>query len=654
VADRFEQLGSGADDVQARVASTGASPDRAPRNPLFPIGITYYPLRSEREGWDDWYGGDVEADLTTLAEAGITIVRVLVSWKALEPQVGLYDDDKAERLERLVRAARAEKLQLVVTFFADDRHAELNDVPWGRKRDPRTDGYLIQREASLVQRIVNRYRGEPSIFGWQLGNEAFLAGFESADALEAWARTLREAIREIDSDRPVLLGCDPETLYRANGVDGRHAIDTSEVALSHVSSGYEVFAAEGPITSGPATYLTSFLLRSARRDLPVLADDLGARSLEYSPAEEAAYVRMGLYAALVNRASGVLLNRFRDMETERREPYFRDPYETLVGVADFDGVAKPALAEVVRFARTVAHLDLRRFQAAPEPVAVIIPDERYEALPSMAGLYAPRSCLQAYIRAKEAHVPVTVAREGDEFGLYDVVILPSPKRLRPATWERLKAFVQAGGSLLLSYGGGDPDPALREVFGVEFLGDHGARHRLSCRVAQPDLLGPLQAFDVALEVPHHALLGSAGATVVATDASGSPLVTLNRYGQGRAVLIAVPLERAVAQDDARSVPEQALFLERTIIAALAASMGATSTVTCDTPAVELAMFGSEDADVVVVLNHSADEVTAMLVSERAVESVADVRGGPPATVGGVSFGVPLAPNGVAALRLTYS
>lgn len=623
------------------------------RNALFPIGITYYPLDTERAGWDDWYSGDVEADFATLSEARMTLVRVLVSWKALEPQVGLYDDDAAERIERLVRAARSNKLQLLVTFFGDDRHAELNDVPWGRKRDPRTDNYLIQRQVALVQRIVNRYRGEPSVFGWQLGSEAFLAGFTSAQALESWAAVLREAIREVDGDRPILLGCDPETLYRATGVDPREAIDTSELALAHVTSGYQVYAAEGPITSGPATYLHSFLLRSARRDLPVLLDDVGVSSLDFSPAEEAAYVRTALYSALMNRATGVMLRRYRDMETERREPYFRDPYEDLVGLADTEGVAKPVLSEVRKFARTTAHLDLRRYQLPAERVAVLIPAERYDPLPSMTGLYAPRAALQAYIRAKEAHVPVTLDREGEELGAYSVVIVPSPKRLRPATWERLKAFVQSGGSLLLSYGGGDPDPAVREVFGVEFLGDHGPRSSLSCRVAQPDLLGALEPFDVALEVPHHALLGVGSAIVVATDSSGSPLVTLNRYGQGRAVLLALPLERAVAQDDPRSAPEPVLALERSIIGALAASAGALPGVTCDTPGVETAVFGGEEDDVVVVLNHRPEKVTATLATERVVVSVADVRGGAAAPVGGTSFGVPLPPNGATALRLTY-
>ena len=78
---------------------------------------------------------------------------------------------------------------------------------------------------------------------------------------------------------------------------------------------------------------------------------------------------------------------------------------------------RDVLAEVRRFARVAARLDLRVYTPAPERAAVLVPAERYEPLPSLAGLYAPRSCLQAYTAAKEAHLPVTLAREGDELTL---------------------------------------------------------------------------------------------------------------------------------------------------------------------------------------------------------------------------------------------
>ena len=640
--------------ARARAEETQAEERTGPlRNPMFPVGVDYYPLDEEKRSFSDWYDRDIDADFAAMAEARISLVRIFVSWKLFEPQVGQYDDDAEDHLDDFMNAARNHSMKLIVTFFADDRLAEMNDVPWGRKRDARTDDYLIQRELSLVQRVVNRYRGEPMVWAWELGNEAFFAGFESEAALKDWVDTMRDAIREVDADRPISLGVDPETIMREAGLDIRSIIEPFEHAVSHLTAPYRAYAAEGPITYGPAGYLDSFLLRSALRGAPVVVDGVGVHSLDESVGEEAVYVRNALYSALMNRASGVMLRRWRDLDTEKREPYFRDPYEVLVGLNDTAGEPKPVLGEVTQFVRVAAALDLRRYALAPERAAVLMPAERYEPLPSLNGLYAPRACLQGYTAAKEAHIPVALVREGESLEGYMTLFIPSAARLAPTMWSELASFVQSGGSVVLSYGGGDADPAVREIFGVEFLGDHGPRPVVSCRVAQPGLVGDLSSFDVKLDVPHFALLGAGVATVVATDATGSPLLTLHQYGQGKAVFLSAPLERAIAQSDPWAAPDAVRGLLRTVYGAVANAAGAGPTIDCDESAAELAVFLGETDDVVMVLNHSGEDITATLTTERLVTSVTDIRGSAPAQVDARAFGVPVPAHGAVALRLAY-
>lgn len=655
-------------EPQAQQPATGSAPAAAPapkrprataskppaRNPLFPVGVSLYPLDDETQSPDDWYGRDLAPDLDTLAEARCALVRLFVSWRVIEPQVGQYSEEALDRLSALVEAARARKMQAVVCFFADDRHAELTDVSWGKRRDARTDAYLVQREVALVSKVVSQLRGDAGVFAWQLGNEAFLSGFEDAAALSDWVGVLREAIREVDPDRPIGLGCDAETLFRATGVDAREALDTCEFAVSHVTAAYRAYACEGPLTSGPSTYLDGFLLRMAHRGRPVLLDEVGAQSLEASPAEEAAYLRSVLWSGLMNRAAGVMARRLRDMETERREPYFLDPFETLVGLTDGEGLAKPAFTELRRFVRAAAGIDLRTHQLIAERTAVLIPAERYEPLPSLAGLYDPRACLQAYVMAKQAHVPVTVIREDDDLDGVAVLIVPGVFSLAEQTWERLASFVQTGGSVVFSYGGGDTHPAIRDLFGVEFLGDGGPADRLSCRVAHAELLGDLESFDAAFGVPNFALLSGGSATVVATDAKGSPLLTVNQVGQGRAVFVSVPIERAIAQGDPWATPAAVKHFITEVYGAVARNAGCGAPVTCDSPDVEIALFQGDSDDVIVLLNHAPDMVSAMVSTDKRVGSIADVRGGVPVAVGGTTFGVPVEGNAAVALRLQYA
>jgi len=643
--------------MASRAATAPQAPGPAPmppRNPLFLVGASLYPADSEAQGADGWYARDLSSDLDALQRAHCSLVRLFVSWRVLEPQVAQYSAPMLERLSALLGEVRDRKMQAIVCLFADDRHSELSDVTWGTRRDPRTDPYLVQREVALAARVVGHLNNEPAVFGWQLGNEAFLSRFESSAALGEWFDVLRESIREVDSSRPVGLDRDAEALFQSAGVDARDVIDRTELRVSHTTASYTAYAAEGPLGSGPSTYLDGFLLRLARRGGPVILDDVGTLSLGYSVAEEAAHVRTVLWSALANRAAGAMVRRLRDMETEKREPYFIDPYETLAGIADTDGMAKPAFFEIAEFAKAVARIDLRNHTLITERTAVVVPEERYESLPSLAGLYDPRACFQAFVTAKRAHVPVTIVRENDDFADKLVLVVPSAFALSDATWERLGAFVQGGGTLLLSYGGGDAHPAIRDIFGVESLGDDGPRDVLSCRVAQPDVLGAIRSFDARFAVPNFALLSTGGATVVATDAKGSPLLTVNQQGQGRAVYVAVPLERAIAQGDPWATPAAIAEFAAEVYGAVARGAGCGAPVACDVPDVEVALFQGDSEDVLVLINHTPRKLTAGLTTDRVVASIAAVRAGAPVAVGGRTFGVPLGPNAVAALRISYA
>ncbi len=638
--------------------STGGQPrahaaDGPRRNTLFPLGVNYYPLDSEDRTAEEWYAGDIDSDFAAFAAARLTLVRIFVSWRLFEPQVGRYSGETADRLADLITTAGAHKLRLIVSFFADDCHADLNDVVWGGKRDPRTDPYLIERETALVRHVVERHRSDRSIFAWELANEAFCCRFDSAQEFDSWATTLREAVREFDPARPVMLAVDPETLFHAARFDGRSTLRECEIAVSHPTMRYRSYAAEGPIGPGRSTYLDSYLLHTSAHGKPVLLDELGSHMLDASHEEEAAALRCALYSGVMNGASGALVRRWRDMVLERRIPYHVDPFEALVGVRDSDGEPKAAMRELEAFAGMVSRLDLRANVRPADRTAVLLPQERTAQLPALSSLYAPRSCFEAFVRAKEAHVPVTVTREEDPFDPFAVLIVASVTDLADGTWERLGAWVQQGGSLVFSYGGGEVGPVAREVLGVDFLGHGGSRHRATCRVAQQDVLGRLEPFDVPAEVPHFALLGPGISTVIATDSAGSPLVTLHLYGQGRAVCVAAPFERVLGQMGMRTPPAEISAFLRRIYGAVADAAGCGSKVKCDAPPVEVALFGGDADDVLFLLNHDSEPVTATVTFERSVDTVVDVRGGEPVAVKGRTFGVPLGAFGATALRVSY-
>jgi endo-1,4-beta-mannosidase len=616
----------------------------------FFVGVDYQPIDDERR-CGDWYELDYPSDFSAIAEAGLRRVRLTCAWRLMEPQVGQYDEAVFARLDALIAAAAAAGLEVVLCLFAHDSVAALSEVPWATGRDAFTDTYLFERQAEFARHLASRYKGEPAVVAWELADAAYLRGFITEPALEAWTLALRSAVRAIDEDRPLRLGIDAETHLRATGVDARPAIDLCEEAAVAPSPEYVAYAVDGASGGRMGSHLDGFLLHLALDELPVVAESIGPRDLEGSSAQDLVGLRTGLYSALMNGASGAMLRRWRGLLTEPRAPYHVDPEESLAGVLLPDGTPTAMLAEVRRFAEVAAAVGC--YELVPERVAVLVPTERYQVLPSLAGIRTPRTCLAAYVAAKEAHLPVTVVREGDRVLRARVIIVPGACALGAETWRSLTAFVQAGGAAVLSYGGGDADPALREIFGVEFLGDDGPRTSLSCRVAQPDLLPGVTNFASPVPVPHFARLGAGSATVVATDHDGAPLVTLRQYGQGRALFVAAPLERILAEADPAAVPEAVWSLVRGIYAGLAGATGAVGALRCDRPDVEFGHFIGTDDDIVVLLNHADVAQSATLVFPREVADVSDACGGTPVRVASTAFGVPLGASGVAALRVTY-
>ncbi|MBI5232349.1 MAG: beta-galactosidase trimerization domain-containing protein, partial [Coriobacteriales bacterium] len=474
-----------------------------------------------------------------------------------------------------------------------------------------------------------------------------------AEALDAWASLVSGAIREGDPDRPITLGSDPETLAGTTRIDQRDVSPPFEFGMSHPTGSYLAHVAAGPVFAGPPTRLRGFLLQAARRGLPTVADGLGVLSLDCSPAEEAATLRLDLATSLLHGAAGAMLGRWSDLVTQPREPYRIGPHEVLVGVTDSEGRRKASYEAFSEFARLAAAADLTGVEPLPERVGVLMGAERFAPLPSLGSVVAPRSAFAAWRAAREAQIPTTIVHEDDDPTAYGALVVPSAGALSDETWTRLTSFVADGGTLLYSFGGGDAHPVVREIFGVDFLGDSGPRDSFDVRVAQPGLLGDLTSFDARLRQHAYALLAPGDATVVATDAKGNPLLTVSTYGQGRAVFLASPLERAICAAEVRYLADEVPAFLRTVIGAAARGAGCAAPVEANDPDVELGLLQGAEDDILLAVNHARSARTPEITSARRVAAISDVRGGSPVAIGASTFGVPLGASGVAILRIVY-
>jgi endo-1,4-beta-mannosidase len=618
----------------------------------FLLGTNYHPLDRERQSWSEWYALDPSADFQAMAEMGMSIVRVFFSWHMFEPQVGQYEDEVFERLDTLIAAAKRNGLAVILTLFDDDGTSELLTMSWRQGRDIVRDDYMLQRAIQVAQRVGTRYRGEKAILGFDVLGPAPAHELPKSERFGVWFASMVEALREAGAEQRVTVGADSEGLMEATGVRIDERLAAAGFRCSNVTPATMAYLTGDPSVTPRSTYVDAFLAKLGHRGAPVIANAVGVATMDETCEREADHLRVALASLFVNRAAAGLARRWRDLETEWRDPYGRMPFESPVGLHFTDGAERPAADEIRGVAELVAAVDAEGFSWEPERAAVIMPGERYASGDSLARMVSPRSTFAAFVTAKRSHIPVDVIVEGDPFDGYSLVIVPSVQAVEQGTWPQLASFVDAGGTALMSYGGGDVTQAFCELFGLEFMGDMGRRAGLATKPGQETVLGGIPALDTHVEFPHFALVSVSGAGIVATDTKGNPLLTVHSKGQGKAIFCAAPIERALS-DVGAEAPVTLHAFARSLYRGAARLAGAGAAYECDSPALELAVRSGENgaSDILIAINHDPYDVRAAIASERGVAKIADLLTGREAAVRTDKFVLPVLAHEVRALRL---
>ncbi|MBT3294831.1 MAG: beta-galactosidase [Verrucomicrobia bacterium] len=163
----------------------------------------------------------------------------------------------------------------------------------------------------------------------------------------------------------------------------------------------------------------------------------------------------------------------------------------------------------------------------------------------------------------QAGVPVDVVDQTAELDAYKLVVVPMAYMLRPGFAARLKAYVENGGTAVMTYWsavvdesdlchlGGIPGDGLRELFGVweEESQSYLPGESVGIAMAKDNALGisgPYTAVDTC------SVIHAEGSTVLASYASeyveGQPALTVKTHGKGKAYYIAARTDGAFLND----------------------------------------------------------------------------------------------------------
>lgn len=222
-------------------------------------------------------------------------------------------------------------------------------------------------------------------------------------------------------------------------------------------------------------------------------------------------------------------------------------------VDHYGGSDTRVFRDVAQVGQRLKELDraLYRSEVKPE-VAIVFDMENRWAIESAAG---PRNCGIHYAEDVRSHyrafwrmgVPVDFIDEECDLSGYKLVVAPMLYMLRAGFEEKLKTFVQSGGTLIgtyqtglvnendLCYLGGWPAGGLSEVFGIWHENTDGLWDGEENAIVTEDG----QRYPVTELC---ALIHAKGAKVLGTYANdfyaGEPALTVNKYGQGQAYYLA--------------------------------------------------------------------------------------------------------------------
>ncbi len=150
--------------------------------------------------------------------------------KVMQPSLGKYDESGFERLDYAVNKASKLGIKLVLPLvnYWDDFGGMSQYVSWAgasKKNDFYTNSACKTAYKNYVNYILNRtnkysnikYKDDPAIMTWELGNEPRCDSDTTGDTLVKWADEMSTYIKSIDSNHLVAVG--DEGFFNRGGED---------------------------------------------------------------------------------------------------------------------------------------------------------------------------------------------------------------------------------------------------------------------------------------------------------------------------------------------------------------------------------------------------------------------------------------------------
>lgn len=634
------------------------------------VGAHWVPAKAAMQWPTQWDLKDVEADFAKMKELGFNTVRFDLMWAWFEPRPGDYNPEAFAQFDELIKLAKKYRIYLNPTLFVGGEVGEAYwDVPWRHGRDPQSDPEMLRLETNHAIEFGRRYGKETAILAWDLTDEPpfWISAATTTDAMAVnWTRLIASGIRKYDKMHPIVVGVSTQDITHG---PFRPDVIKDEVDYFSVHP-YTIYTQDlfpDPMVSERGTYGPAFeTALSAAAGRPVMIQEMGASSAQYTPEKIVQFNRTSFYSGLGAGTNGFLLWCYTDAAPSqyRKVPYLRSPHETQFGLTTWDRKDRPQGTDFKAFERLVARMNFNDLEPATGDAAILIPAEWAHTqgdfskfglsgpevipyvstveggvvngqapIPAEGNQWLMSATLSSFILAHRAGMKPDLPRELSNWQKYPMVMLPSPltsttvqaAHLHTDFWDKARAYVKAGGTLYASVSADAAIPEMADLFGARMT-DSMPVDELTLKIVKP--FGDLKAG----ETFHFAVPGSAakfwgsglevaGADIIAVDQDGRPALVAYKLGKGRTLLSAYPLETYLGNRPMAFEKDETAYK---LFRALRQTAGIRPLVSTDAPSVEATALKAKNGGYFVLANHGAQPQTVTVETALPVGSLKQI------------------------------
>lgn len=520
----------------------------------FMIGCNFWDSKSGTDMWLNFDEESLAKDLDALAATGIKYMRCFPNWREFQPVIALkgwsgflneyrltgdrfpeneyyIDPVMIERFRKFAMMAHKRNIKLVVSVLTGWMSGRLFYPQILESRNLITDPLALMFEEKFVRGFVTYTKDLPNIVMWDLGNECNCMGqVTKPEESYLWTSTIRNAILAADNSRKISSG-----MHSLNFDDIKPWSIKEQGLLTDMLSNHPY---PSPTVGGnvdQANRLRTTMIPTAQCEYysaisgkPTMIQEQGTFSDMLINREGAAdFARINICSSYANGFNGYFWWCSHEHLKLNQPPYTWSMNERELGLLDADRNPKPVGKELKRMGELLDTLP----ELSPkitDTVIVLSNDTEYQPVG-----------FTSYILAKRAGLTPTFASYKYNIPEAPFYILPSIAGWAPINKECFDTLVERvnnGATLLVTVNSG---------MICEFEKTFGLRSSGMTKTGKGSYT--VDGYELPYEYVIKYHLSSIGAKVLAKAEDGNVILSENKLGKGKILLLSYPLESLVWQ-----------------------------------------------------------------------------------------------------------